>query len=243
MPTLTAASYNNDTSQLSSKPPLSSLVGTIKGEWLEDSIGYITIPWVNTTDEDISTQIADSIQNVIAYLDTRSITKWIIDLRNNRGGNCWPMLAGVGPLLGDGICGYFIRNEEKVPITYKNGMACQGKTMRCRASSDGYKLKSSNTKIIILTNNTTASSGEIVTLAFKGKDQVYFYGHPTAGYTTANATYSLSDKSMLVLTVCNEADRTGKIHNGRIMPDVIVTTDSGKDSIKETALHWLRSQQ
>lgn len=239
MPTLTAATYNSDLSQISVTPPLSKLVGTIYGEWISDSIAYITIPWVSTANDIICTQIADSIQHLIASLDTRSVTKWIIDLRNNRGGNCWPMLAGVGPLLGEGICGYFIRNEEKVSISYKNGMAMQGKTVRCKTSSEPYQLKSQRPTIIVLTNNTTSSSGEIIALAFKGKEQVYFYGHPTAGFTTANATYSLSDKSMLVLTVCKEADRTGKIYNGRIFPDVVVSTVSDKDSIKEAAVQWL----
>ena len=29
-------------------------------------------------------------------------------LRGNGGGNMWPMIAGVGPLLGEGPLGYFI---------------------------------------------------------------------------------------------------------------------------------------
>jgi C-terminal processing protease CtpA/Prc len=240
MPTIKAAEYNNDWVQLSESVPISKLVGTIKGEWLEDSIAYISIPWVSTTDEAICTKIADSIQQLIRHLDARVISKWIIDLRNNSGGNCWPMITGVGPLIGEGVCGYFVRNHERVAISYKNGASYQGKVLRCKTSGTPYQLKSSAINIVILTNNGTSSSGEIVALAFKGKENVRFAGEATAGYTTANATYNLSDKSMLVLTVCQEADRTGKIYSGRLIPDLPVAFEPGKgDIIKENAIRWL----
>lgn len=239
MPTLKAAEYNNDKTKLGSIVPMNKLVGRIYGEWIEDSIAYINIPWVSTTDEEICAQIADSIQRVIARLDTRSISKWIVDLRNNSGGNCWPMIAGVGPLIGDGICGYFVRDNDKVSISYNNGAASQGKYVRCKVQNP-YQLRSRNSKIVVLTNNTTSSSGEIIALAFKGKSNVYTVGEPTAGYTTANATYNLSDKSMLVLTVCQEADRTGKVYSGRLLPDITVASATSGDTIKSAAIEELK---
>jgi C-terminal processing protease CtpA/Prc len=94
----------------------------------------------------------------------------------------------------------------------------------------------------LLTGNNTASAGEIVALAFKGRENVYLYGEPTAGLTTANATYSLSDGSLLVLTVCKEADRNGKICDGRILPDMTISSNTygGKDDIKTAAIMFLK---
>jgi carboxyl-terminal processing protease len=243
MPTLKAAEYNNDLMQLRVPPPLHKMVGSIHGEWLGDSTAYISIPWVSTTDDEICTQIADSIQQWIALLDSRPVNKWIIDLRKNSGGNCWPMIAGAGPLIGDGICGYFIRNHERVSISYNKGAAMQGKQVRCQVSGKPYQLKSDPVNIIVLTANGTSSSGEIMTLAFKGKENVSFFGEATAGFTTANATYTLSDKSMLVLTVCQEADRTGRVYNGRIIPDFPIASDMNNgDAIKEAAIEWLKKK-
>lgn len=241
MPTLKAAEYNNIKSKLTAEVPMNKMVGKIYGEWVDESIAYITIPWVSTTDEIICEQIADSIQRTIERLDSKNISKWVVDLRNNSGGNCWPMIAGAGPLLGDGICGYFVRDHDKVSISYKNGAAQQGKYVRCKVNKP-YQLQSQKQKIVVLTNNTTSSSGEIMALAFKGKADVFIYGEPTAGYTTANATYSLSDNSMLVLTVCQEADRTGKVYSGRLIPDVTVASSSGADTIKMAAIEWLKAQ-
>jgi C-terminal processing protease CtpA/Prc len=221
-----------------------NVAGEIKGEWLQDSIAYLTIPWINTTDSLICEQIADSLQAVIARLDSRNISRWIIDLRQNSGGNCWPMLAGIGPLLGDGIFGYFVGSGEKIPIAYYDGSAFQGRHIRCQVSDNhGYHMRSASKSIVVLTGRRTISAGEIVALAFKGRQQTCLIGQPTAGLTTANATYSLSDRSMLVLTVCQEADRTGRICEGSIQPDQLVSANIVSDDPARTAaLAWLQSK-
>jgi C-terminal processing protease CtpA/Prc len=243
MPPAKAAIYNNDAASLSGTPALSELVGEIKGEWLNDSIAYLTVPWVNTTDSLICIHIADSLQELIARLDTKGISKWIIDLRKNSGGNCWPMLAGIGPLLGEGVCGYFVSDHEKIPIAYRNGAAFQGRHVRCRVSNNSYHTKNDHHSIAVLTNRGTVSAGEIVALAFKGKERACLYGEPTAGLTTANATYSLSDHSMLVLTVCQEADHTGRVCAGSIAPDKFVTHTQGpEDPVKTAAIRWLQNE-
>lgn len=245
MPAIKAAEYNNDTSFLRFMPDLRNIVGEIKSEIINDSIAYFTLPWINTTDEFICNQLADSLQRLIASLDKPSVTKWIIDLRKNTGGNCWPMLAGVGPLLGNGTVGYFVRNQEKVPIIYQDGMALQGKNIRSKVNGLPYRLKAAPTKIILLTSSHTSSSGEIITMAFKGRADVEVIGEPTAGLTTANATYKLSNNAMLVLTVCQEADRHGRIYEGRIRPDQWVEADlvaGAPDLIKCHALRYLGNQ-
>jgi carboxyl-terminal processing protease len=250
-----AARYTGNTPELPGPADLSDLVGEIKGEWLQDSIAYLTIPWVSTTDSLICERIADSLQSVIARLDTRNISRWIIDLRKNSGGNCWPMLAGIGPLLGDGVYGYFVSSDERVPITYRDGSAFQGRHVRCRVSTRGYRTQSPHKSIVVLTSQGTVSAGEIVALAFSGRAQTWLIGEPTAGLTTANATYSLSDQSLLVLTICQEADHNGRICEGRIQPDKYVSaertgpsaadpaqTTATADPVRAAALAWLQGQ-
>ena len=246
MPPDKAARYNND-EYLPGPTNMSDLVGEIKGEWIQDSIAYLTVPWISSTDSLLCERIADSLQATIARLDTRNISKWIIDLRNNSGGNCWPMLAGIGPLLGDGIFGYFVANDHQIPIWYNDGSALQGPHVRCRVSEDhGYHVRSAHKAIVVLTGPRTVSAGELVALAFKGREQTCLIGQPTAGLTTGNVTYSLSDRSMLVLTVCQEADFTGRVCDGRIQPDKFVPAETGTDPTadptRSAALAWLQTK-
>ena len=71
MPPAKAALYSGDDDNAAPEPPLSDLVGEIRGEWLQDSIAYLTVPWVSTTDSLVCERIADSLQRVIARLDAR----------------------------------------------------------------------------------------------------------------------------------------------------------------------------
>ncbi|HKH62299.1 MAG TPA: S41 family peptidase [Flavitalea sp.] len=226
------------------KIPTSSkaLHGAIIHELIEDDIGYMKVPWIATTNETICTGYADSLQSIIKSFDQRDINKWIIDLRTNTGGNCWPMLAGLGPLLGNGTHAYFVSSSENIPVRYHNGTVMQGRNSRCTVSTP-YTLKSDEKTIIVLVGKNTSSAGEIVALSFKGQPNVYLYGQPTAGLTTANATYSLSNGSMLVLTVCKEADRHGKIIQGKIEPDQLIhsSASSAKDVVKDSAVMFLQA--
>ena len=156
------------------------------------------------------------------------------------------MLTGIGPLLGDGVYGYFVSGDERVPIAYREGSAFQGHHVRCRVSSRGYRTQHDQNRIVILTGPGTVSAGETVALAFRGRALTYFIGQPTAGFTTANATYPLSDRSMLVLTICQEADCTGRVCQGRIRPDLLIPSSTGdhspstgNDPAKEAAVSWL----
>ncbi len=228
----------------SNSAPLEKLIGPLTSDLLDGKIGYINVPWVSTADEKICTAFADSLQGIIASFDKKGTNKWIIDLRKNSGGNCWPMLAGLAPLLGNGVYGYFVSTEEKIPFSYKDGTMYQGKNARCVVTLP-YFMKNKEKTIVILMGPGTSSAGEIAALAFKGTEKVYFFGEPTAGLTTANATYKLSDGSMLVLTVCKEADKNGRIVEGRIQPDelIISSRNNGKDAVLTSALMFLQMQE
>ena len=243
LPAAKAAVYNGNVNSSTESTPVSKLIGPLRHELAEKDIAYIDVPWISTADKKLCVAFADSLQQLIAGYDQQGITKWIIDLRNNTGGNCWPMLAGLGPLLGNGVYGYFISDMEKIPFSYQDGTMMQGRHARCAATVP-YTLVNARNTIVVLTGPNTASAGEIVALAFKGMNDVFIYGEPTAGLTTANATYNLSDGSVLVLTVCKEADRNGTIQEGKIQPDklIIPAINRGKDAAKSAALMFLQMQ-
>ena len=224
------------------KPSLNRLVGKIMVAKENEDIGYITVPWISSTDPEVCTRLADSLQSIIEGLDQAGVSKWIIDLRANTGGNCWPMIAGMGPLLGEGVCGYFVFPDKRKPWVYKEGAAMHDENVIAKTSGSGYKLKTPVKRIAVLIGPKTSSSGEILALAFKGRQNTTLFGHPTAGLTTANTTYTLRDNSLLVLSVCKEADRSGTVCDGKIQPDEQVTIPAsfkGDDPVKNSALMWL----
>lgn len=237
MPARRAALYNNDTASLRRVPALREVIGAITARLEGDGIGYIEVPWISTTDKTICTKIADSLQSLIGWLAGQGATRWVIDLRRNSGGNCWPMLTGMGPLLGDGVCGFFVRKAKATPFSYEAGKATYGGNTMCHVTRPVVLSMQQRRQVMVLTGPKTSSSGEILTLAFRGLPYARLIGEPTAGFTTANTTYDLLDGSTLVLSICQEADRTGRIYEGRIAPDELVRPGAaGEDAVKAHAL-------
>ena len=64
---------------------------------LRRQVGDLRIPFIPGT----GLPATDSLQLAIAALQDKGACAWLVDLRLNGGGNVWPMLAGIGPLLGD----------------------------------------------------------------------------------------------------------------------------------------------
>lgn len=79
----------------------------------------------------------------------------------------------------------------------------------------------------MLTDSSTASAGEAVTIAFRGRPHTRSFGTPTNGVPTANAVFTLSDGALLTVTNALEADRTGRTYTAAIPPDVRIEDDDG----------------
>jgi carboxyl-terminal processing protease len=174
---------------------------------------------------------------------------WVVDLRENTGGNCWPMLAGIGPILGEGVAGYFASQGSTKEYIYElwgyeHGFSVSEKGLKMVVVTKPYKVKKA-LPIAVLIGNKTGSSGEVMVTSFKNHPRARLFGEPTGGYSTANWIYNLSDNATIELTTSVYADRK-KVHYGKkIEPDVRVENtaanqDLTNDSVIKEALNWLK---
>lgn len=214
------------------------------GEMLGGKIALLEMPPVSSGSEALNTYFADQLQHLLDSLDRMRPQGWILDLRGNGGGNCWPMLAGIGPLLGEGVCGYFVVPGREKPETwfYRKGAAGIGKNTITKVSRKPYKLRQKQAPVAVLTGPRTGSSGEVVTVAFRKRPNTRSFGEPTAGLSTGNQSYPLRDGAMIFLATSVYADREGVPYGGKIVPDETIPpggTVAGKDSILEAAQKWL----
>ena len=178
-------------------------------------------------------KVSDSLylHTVLDFLQSNLDLKGVIlDLRDNVGGNMYPMIAAVSPLLPDGIILSFKSNTRTMPISLEYIVR--------NVSLDPGNIKklSSSTRVAILTNEWTASSGEATLLCFRGLEKVKSFGAPTAGYASANIVKELADGYSLLITTSCDMARTGEIFcDDPIEPDVHTETPI------EEALGWIRS--
>ncbi len=214
------------------------------GHVIDKKYGYIAMPGVNTGDPKVMTLFADSMQQLIASLDHESIEGWVLDLRQNTGGNCWPMMTGIGPILGEGVCGYFDYGEIKSAWYYKDGSSGTDDHVIQSITGRPYTLKKERPRVAVLTGANTGSSGEVITAAFRKRPNTKSFGSATAGYSTGNQNFTLSDETILLLATSIYTDREGEKYGEEIIPDVITkpTIDGKKkDLTLEKALEWLSS--
>jgi carboxyl-terminal processing protease len=182
---------------------------------IPNNIGYVKVGSFSGSGN-VANSFAEQIQNDIKKQDKASLIGWIVDLRGNTGGNMWPMVAGLEPLIGEGIIGYFIDNEgNTLPWELFNG-----KTSAVTVSLP-YKLINQKIKIAVLTDQATASSGEATAIAFKGLENAKSFGTNTCGISTAVQGFSFLDGSTLGLVVSNMADKNKKIYGKVVIPDVV----------------------
>ena len=92
-----------------------------------------------------------AIQAALRKSDSPATLGWIVDLRNSRGGNTWPALAGIGSLLGDGITGFFVDGaNHATPWGYTSGAAWLEKPDQDLAFA--HKLSVTNARVAVLTD-------------------------------------------------------------------------------------------
>lgn len=208
-----------------------------KGKLIEGKLGYVAVFGFGAQKKDEMNKYADEIQNIIINLSEQVICGWVVDLRYNSGGNMWPMIAGLGALIGEGQLGAFKNSKGQiVNWYYRDGQSWEGNNSAAKVSHPEFVLNPDEIPVAVLIGSQTASSGESTAISFRGRPNTQFFGKPSAGLTTSNHIYALSDGALIILTTAIDADRTGQEYGGSITPDVSTLNP------EQDAVNWLMEQ-
>ena len=200
------------------------------------NVGYLRVRAFAGADA-AATVHAAAIQDAIRAADREGLAGWIVDLRGNAGGNLWPMLAGLGPILGDGVLGHFVDPDGgEVPWVYRDGAISLGEVVQERVATP-YRLRRPMPRVAVLTDARVASSAEGLAIAFRGRPGTRTFGVATCGLSTVNQPFSMNDGSTLSLAVAIMADRARRAFGDRVPPDEIV---EGADEVVARAVSWLQ---
>ena len=192
-------------------------------------------------------EFAEKLKNEIQAADGPDVCGWVVDLRQNTGGNLWPMLAGLGPLLGEGeLAASVYPDGRRVPVWHRDGQAGFGDYTQLRVRSP-YSVDG-RVPAAVLLGPATASSAEILAVALRGRPATRSFGAPTRGLSAGNRIFSLADGASLVLTVAATVDTTGRAYAGPVVPDEVVGAagmrrqpETTADATLAAAVSWLRA--
>jgi carboxyl-terminal processing protease len=213
------------------------------------NFGYVVLPRCSAKDNDALLLYAADVRRILTDLTAQNPKGWIIDLRGNTGGNMWPMLTGIGPVLGDGVVGSFVAADGNIPWFYQDGKTGTRSPAGLETVSldleEAPALQTpSSAPVALLVDSSTASSAEAITIAFHGRSDTRFFGTRTAGKSTAVQPFKLDDGAELYLTTAIDADRTGKqfpdgFTPDQVFPSTTVMPPENNDPVVLAAQTWL----
>lgn len=173
---------------------------TVYGKVLDDGSGYILIKsFEEGTSEEFETELS--------AFEKQGVKSMVIDLRDNGGGYIDEGIKIADRLLKEGT------------ITYMEDV--NGKRKYYNSDEKATKIK-----YVVLVNENTASTSEILTAAIKDNKGGRIVGTKTFGKGIVQETTKFKDGSSLKLTVLRYFSPKGKvIHKKGIVPDVKVDLD------------------
>lgn len=202
---------------------------------ISSGVGYIKIRSFKSVNKEEGVAYAQAIKDSINKQRLEGVDKWIIDLRENRGGNMWPMLTGLSDLLGNGVVGGFKKGNERNYWLVENGKVSVSRVYKSFGLSD-------TEKVAVLIGPKTASSGEAVVISFIGRPDTKFFGLPTRGVSTSNSRFVMPDKAVIILTTLIMTDRFGTVYASRIKPDKELDYEKlGENILMDEVLKWLKN--
>ncbi|MFI5612273.1 S41 family peptidase [Amycolatopsis sp. NPDC051903] len=167
---------------------------------------------------------------------------WIVDLRDNGGGDMFPMLTVVAPLLDEGDLGFFRGPNGSNTWSLRAGRVLLDGVPEA-AEANPLRLTRPRPPVAVLTSARTASSGEATLVAFRGLTRAATFGQPTAGFATGNEVFHLSDGAELLVTSVSDVDRTGRVYgNHPIRPEHPLPATATTDEVIAAASAWLHTQ-
>ncbi len=212
------------------------------GELLNNQIGYLRIVGLAPGNNERDTKI---IQSKVCKLIEKGAEKWIIDLRYNGGGNMFPMVEGITAIIGDGTVG----GSKGLTAEERSNWKVEGFDFYYDDQTIGFEETcetKSDARIAVLTSVYTASSGEVLAVIFKGRENTKSFGQNTFGLVTVTDWTVISDSTAMTLAVSFYKDRNGVVYDNFVPVDVemsfVEEPLSKADSCSLAAIEWLEQE-
>lgn len=232
------------------------------------NVGYLHLPPVSGGDSaDLQAYVGAAQRAMAGAEQPEPACGWVVDLRDNTGGNMGPMLHAVAGLLGTGriLTIHNPAGDSWIEVSPDGGRKVGGvsdpfdlpespliersgwtdeQALAIDAvyeSEPPHLPRTDDPPVAILTSNRTASAAEVLTIAFTGRPQTRIFGGLTFGVPTGVFGFRMADGAVLRLAVSTFSDRKGNEYTGSLVPDEILAdrrTDTS-DAILDAAVDWL----
>ena len=213
-------------------PPFGIEVGS-----LDDRIGYLRIPsWTSLRSRD-RTRFSREVRRMLAQAaGAASEPALVLDLRADGGGAFGALLEGACPLF-----------EPHRALGAYRDRAGRRDEWHCRAESPAATKRLRVMPVAVLIGPDCGSAGEMLAIALRGRANTVLIGARTAGVTTGVKGTRLGDGAILTVAASLSVERSGRIVERFVDPDIQVpgateASSASDDAGVRAALDWIAAQ-
>jgi len=139
------------------------------------------------------------------------------------------MLAFLYHLIGDADVYTLLDRNQEITLVHKLVQEEFLSGDKMEVAIQAQKAARPKVPVALITGKLTASAGEDIAVAFRGRDKVRFIGEPSAGYLSGNDLFDLPFGIQMALTTGLIADPAGH-YTENIVPDILIEKqDNFKD--------------
>lgn len=184
---------------------------------LDDHVGYIPLQRFNSTS---GAEVAEAVKG----LSAQGVTRFILDLRGNGGGEVDQAIQ---------VSNVFLAKGMQVAVQRERGVAPKFWT------APDVPAAPSTALLAVMVDGGTASASEIVAGSLQDHDRALILGTTTFGKGLVQGVYSLDGGYALKLTTGKWYTPSGRsIHRDRVLKDGrLVLADSGGDTTAVQVMH------
>lgn|GEM_PF-6772889 len=218
---------------------------TPSGAVLAERVGFVRAPGSHGTPDAPVNAYAASLHGVLRTLNATRKCGWVLDLRGHAGGDIATLLAGTGPLLGEGARVTLRGAGVTRVLRYASGSVMDGDVTVVSVPA---AVTLDAAPVAVLMGPRTRGAAEIIAAAFRDRPRTLTFGRPTAGTPYWTERVDLHDGAALVLAAGIGEDARGRPVEGAVTPGVSVATPEparpggAGDVAAQAAARWVMAQ-
>lgn len=210
---------------------------------MDHNIAYLRVPSVQYQGRSGDDRSAQMWNDSLCALLNMNPSGLILDLRLNGGGAMFPMIAGLQQLIEPGQLGSFEPHHSNWYLT--KGSFMLDTTVLAHVDHP-CNIHAQTIPLVLLIGRGTASSGEFLVMAFKGRRNMVLMGEDTGGYVTSVAGFLVGDSINIAMSTGYGIDRVGNLYKKAIAPDIPLAgpdnfIEPEKDEKVKAAIGWIQA--
>lgn len=232
------AAYRSASGQIIAPDQRRCTFGATIAPTVPANVGYLKMTPIQNRGARLEREAAIAMRTALKSGDDGGATHWIVDLRGHFMGSLPGSVIGLSPLMGDGTAFKMQYPNAAVPFNAsQSSIKADGQELQMDIGK--FKLSNRKRRIAVLVDGGTAGVGELLAIAFMGRDDARVFGTPTCGIPPLRLVpQKLKDGADFTVSAFRVRDRDDRLYRGPVEPHERIEDEA---ELFSRAIAWVSS--